>query len=326
MNQFDQQWLSTLSTTCPLGVSEQSTQHSLTQHQDSSDQTHLDSYNFDSASFDFSPSDISSGSLPSFDIPEDLSNYLSLQDDLLDPLSTLGAISSTSSATLSPGLPLDDIISSNQSSSGHTSLSPFEESLSLHDLTSTEGFNNHPQAHSGLQSMQNSIDLPPLQLHDLAFGNVDHSIAHGFDTGSRHGGTHLQARPASKLAMISPPETTISSHNTPSEYSNRPAKRPRSTATVLATKGSRSSGSPEYSDEIDKQSVEGSEEERQLEKRRRNTMAARRFRKRKQDHVSELADKLADVTRERDDLRLRLAKWEGEVMALRKLLTDRRRD
>jgi hypothetical protein len=54
-------------------------------------------------------------------------------------------------------------------------------------------------------------------------------------------------------------------------------------------------------------------------------MAARRFRKRKQDHVSELEDKLANVTRERDDLRLQLAKWEGEVMALRKLLSERRR-
>lgn len=63
-----------------------------------------------------------------------------------------------------------------------------------------------------------------------------------------------------------------------------------------------------------------SEEERIVEKRRRNTMAARRFRKRKQDHVSDLESQLNTVTKERDDLKLQVAKWEGEVMALRKLL------
>lgn len=67
-------------------------------------------------------------------------------------------------------------------------------------------------------------------------------------------------------------------------------------------------------------SAQDSEEERAVEKRRRNTMAARRFRKRKQDHVSDLESKLAKVTEERDELRLQIAKWEGEVMALRKLM------
>jgi hypothetical protein len=67
-------------------------------------------------------------------------------------------------------------------------------------------------------------------------------------------------------------------------------------------------------------SVQDSEDERVVEKRRRNTMAARRFRKRKLDHVSDLESKLAKVTEERDELRLQIAKWEGEVMALRKLM------
>lgn len=67
-------------------------------------------------------------------------------------------------------------------------------------------------------------------------------------------------------------------------------------------------------------SAQDSEEERIFEKRRRNTMAARRFRQRKQDHVEDLESQLAKVSKERDDLRLQVAKWEGEVMALRKLL------
>lgn len=66
-----------------------------------------------------------------------------------------------------------------------------------------------------------------------------------------------------------------------------------------------------------------SEEERILERRRRNTLAARRFRQRKQDRVLDLERRLAEVTKERDELRLQVAKWEGEVMALRKLVEMR---
>lgn len=71
-------------------------------------------------------------------------------------------------------------------------------------------------------------------------------------------------------------------------------------------------------------SAQDSEGERIVEKRRRNTMAARRFRQRKQDHVSDLQSQLSTVTKERDDLKLQVAKWEGEVMALRKLLEMRK--
>ncbi|PWY80718.1 hypothetical protein BO70DRAFT_397010 [Aspergillus heteromorphus CBS 117.55] len=63
-----------------------------------------------------------------------------------------------------------------------------------------------------------------------------------------------------------------------------------------------------------------SEEERILEKRQRNKMASRRLRQRQIDHVSDLESRLEDMTKERDDLRLQAAKWEAEVMVMRKLL------
>jgi len=182
--------------------------------------------------------------------------------------------------------------------------------------------------------MQSPIDLPHLHFQGFPFDNVDgHSIVHqDFHNGSsQYGGTTTRVRDRSsysnKHTMISPPETTISKHTfPPAEYSNRPVKRARPTTnTLIAAQELRNNASPEYWDEQEPQSVEDSEEERKLEKRRRNTMAARRFRQRKQDHVVDLQEKLADVTRERDELRLKLAKWEGEVMALRKLLSDRRR-
>ncbi|RAH76242.1 hypothetical protein BO86DRAFT_326236 [Aspergillus japonicus CBS 114.51] len=61
-------------------------------------------------------------------------------------------------------------------------------------------------------------------------------------------------------------------------------------------------------------------EERIQEKRRRNKMASRRLRQRHVEHVSDLESRLGQVTRERDDLRLQVAKWEAEVMVLRKLV------
>ncbi|KAH8697248.1 hypothetical protein BGW36DRAFT_378308 [Talaromyces proteolyticus] len=69
----------------------------------------------------------------------------------------------------------------------------------------------------------------------------------------------------------------------------------------------------------DTPSSQDSSEERLLEKRRRNKLAAQRLRQKRQAQMSILESRLEQVTKERDELRLRLAKWEGEVMALRKL-------
>lgn len=94
-------------------------------------------------------------------------------------------------------------------------------------------------------------------------------------------------------------------------------KLTRQSTTTTTTTRKRSRASAELSSN---NSAQDSEDERVVEKRRRNTMAARRFRKRKQDHVEDLESQLASMTKERDDLKLQVAKWEGEVMALRKLL------
>ncbi|EFQ98960.1 hypothetical protein MGYG_01972 [Nannizzia gypsea CBS 118893] len=61
-----------------------------------------------------------------------------------------------------------------------------------------------------------------------------------------------------------------------------------------------------------------SAEEIASEKRQRNTMAARRFRKRKEDRICSLEKQLADALKERDELRLQVARLEGQNMMLRK--------
>ncbi|KAJ5558908.1 hypothetical protein N7461_002880 [Penicillium sp. DV-2018c] len=58
-----------------------------------------------------------------------------------------------------------------------------------------------------------------------------------------------------------------------------------------------------------------------VEKRKLNTLAARRCRQRRVDRMKELEDELEKVRKERDELRLRCSKLEGETDALKGLLT-----
>lgn len=60
-----------------------------------------------------------------------------------------------------------------------------------------------------------------------------------------------------------------------------------------------------------------------IEKRKANTMAARRYRQKRVDQMSTLESELKDVKTERDDLKVRCARLEGEVETLRALLQAR---
>ncbi|KAF5581976.1 GAF domain-containing protein [Fusarium pseudocircinatum] len=55
-------------------------------------------------------------------------------------------------------------------------------------------------------------------------------------------------------------------------------------------------------------------------KRQRNTLAARKYRQKRLDRISELEEALAAMTNERDDMRLQLARREAEVDALREMM------
>lgn len=96
-------------------------------------------------------------------------------------------------------------------------------------------------------------------------------------------------------------------------------QRPRSTVT------------PESASDITTQRVSGSTPSSgggdspesgpsKIRKRQRNTEAARRYRQRKLDRVSELEEALEAMSKERDDLRLKLAKAEAEAGVLRSLV------
>jgi len=61
-----------------------------------------------------------------------------------------------------------------------------------------------------------------------------------------------------------------------------------------------------------------------VEKRKANTLAARRYRQKRVDQMSGLEGELKDVKSERDDLKVRCARLEGEVETLRALLRSQK--
>ncbi|EPS36961.1 hypothetical protein H072_9461 [Dactylellina haptotyla CBS 200.50] len=65
---------------------------------------------------------------------------------------------------------------------------------------------------------------------------------------------------------------------------------------------------------------DGEDSPAMIDKRYRNNLAAKKYRQKKVDRISELEGALADMTRERDELRLRLARKEAEGQVLREVM------
>ncbi|PLB51404.1 hypothetical protein P170DRAFT_433414 [Aspergillus steynii IBT 23096] len=118
----------------------------------------------------------------------------------------------------------------------------------------------------------------------------------------------------SMMAPMLPPEIN-DSHSSFSQSAAFPSSKAR-------RRGWLSPGAEESGGD-DRSLSPAGEEGRLQERRRRNKLASRRLRQKHLDHVADLESRLEAMTQERDGLRLRVAKWEGEAMALRKLLENR---
>ena len=57
-----------------------------------------------------------------------------------------------------------------------------------------------------------------------------------------------------------------------------------------------------------------------VKKRELNTIAARRYRQRRVDRMNQLEEELEAIKRERDELKMRVSKLEGETEALRSMV------
>lgn len=134
--------------------------------------------------------------------------------------------------------------------------------------------------------------------------------------------------PTAAVNSLAPPSTQTTTIS-PTSTSNSPAYAPNSSAfSTFAVKLHSSSPSADSSSSSSgggsKRKAPSSPPEDPAAakdlKRQRNTLAARKYRQKRLDRISELEQALADMTSDRDDLRLKLARREAEVDALREML------
>ena len=121
---------------------------------------------------------------------------------------------------------------------------------------------------------------------------------------------------SSNLFSLSAAAAAVSdTHHTPAQSNYRPRESPSSThSTVSKLKGA---------GPLTPGETEPSEDPQTVIKRQRNTMAARKYRQKRLDRIADLERALGDMTNERDELKLQLARKEAEVEALREILSSR---
>lgn len=132
---------------------------------------------------------------------------------------------------------------------------------------------------------------------------------------SLHASQHDTTTPASADSMNGFLNGTMTSSNPRSTITPPPSTQSSSqrTSPLLGTL-------PEPSPAI---SLDGNEPDTKKRKRERNTEAARRYRQRRQDRLEELGEALAAMTKDRDGLRLKLARAEAEADILRGLMAKK---
>ncbi|KPM37229.1 hypothetical protein AK830_g9330 [Neonectria ditissima] len=127
--------------------------------------------------------------------------------------------------------------------------------------------------------------------------------------------------PTSVTHLFSAPTTTASA--SPATVSNNPPSYAAGLSTFSLDNSPASSSGASSS----KRKADSSPEDEAAAanvKRQRNTMAARKYRQKRLDRIAELEQALANMTGDRDDLRLKLVRREAEVDALREMLGSKK--
>jgi len=113
------------------------------------------------------------------------------------------------------------------------------------------------------------------------------------------------------LKLTTPaPSVSAASVSTASKPKGRPGRKP--------TKKRPRSSSPDEEEEEDDPEI--------IEKRQRNNLAAKRYRQKKVDRIEELEGEVKEVSKERDELKLEVARKDAEIKALREMLEMVQRD
>ncbi|ROV90112.1 hypothetical protein VMCG_09766 [Cytospora schulzeri] len=130
-----------------------------------------------------------------------------------------------------------------------------------------------------------------------------------------HSNSHSQPHPHlnSQHYMLTPPQQAFISNSTGSQSSTPSPSDSSSRPGETTSTGRNASGAG-------RQPFKAPEDPDTVLKRQRNTIAARKYRQKRLDRVKELEDALESMTKDRDDLRLRLARQEAETAALREMM------
>ncbi|UPK90470.1 hypothetical protein LCI18_001405 [Fusarium solani-melongenae] len=135
--------------------------------------------------------------------------------------------------------------------------------------------------------------------------------------------TNTLQQPTSSPPLAPPTTTTTTSAaatTTPTSNNKSPSIPGTSTFSLHPSPAaSSSSGSSSHK----RKSSPEDESDAVALKRQRNTLAARKYRQKRLDRISELEEALAAMTSERDDMRLQLARREAQVDALREMLSKK---
>lgn len=132
-----------------------------------------------------------------------------------------------------------------------------------------------------------------------------------------------QEQPLLTINSTTPIEQPTSTSSTPLPPPTTTNKSPTSRSSIPGTSTFSLHPSPSSSSSSSSRKRKSSPEEEDSAvtlKRQRNTLAARKYRQKRLDRISELEEALAAMTNERDDMRLQLARREAEVDALREML------
>ncbi|KAK7743382.1 hypothetical protein SLS62_010619 [Diatrype stigma] len=110
------------------------------------------------------------------------------------------------------------------------------------------------------------------------------------------------------LSEIEPLEHSVVDVPAPPPQDQPPPALETTTTTTTMSRGTKRSLTPTTVDPVT------------ANKRQRNNEAARKYRQKRIDRITELEGELSDIKQERDDLRIRLARQEAEAAALRSML------
>lgn len=167
----------------------------------------------------------------------------------------------------------------------------------------------------------NRTDLytPDYFYNDQHLGSNFSPLTHHQDTVLNHNmatTTTTTTKSPSNTHMFSLSTAPLSDNlNNTTSSSLRPHGSPSSASSHSA--GSKKRAAPSTPAEL----LAGDEDADVVIKRQRNTMAARKYRQKRLDRISDLERALGDMTSERDQLKLQLARREAEVEALREMLS-----